>query len=156
MSRYIIEDTRQKESYHELKHHHFEEVGVEIIRCKLPFGDYSMPPKVAVDTKENIDEICNNICGKAHKRFVNECKLAQASGCQLIILVENECGITDVSEVHTWVNPRVIYSPKCPQGKQLEKAMRTLTERYGVLFYFCTPADSGKRVLELLEAYEHG
>ena len=103
-----------------------------MIRCKLPFGDYSMPPKVAVDTKENIDEICNNI------------------------LVENECGITDVSEVHTWVNPRVIYSPKCPQGKQLEKAMRTLTERYGVLFYFCTPADSGKRVLELLEAYEHG
>lgn len=149
---YLIEDTRQKESYHDLKHKHFQSVGVEYIRCKLPFGDYSLPPRVAIDTKQNMDEICGNICGKEHNRFVNECKLAKKAGCKLIILVENEVGIHDVSEVHTWINPRVIYSPKCPQGDRLQKAMETLNERYGVEFYFCTPEESGQRILELLEA----
>lgn len=147
---YLIEDTRQKENYHQLKHEHFNEVGINVIRCKLPFGDYSRPPAVAVDTKENMDEICNNICGKSHTRFVNECKSAQAAGCKLIILVENDLGIDDISQVHTWINPRVIYSPKCPQGSQLQKAMYTLSERYGVEFRFCRPEDSGKVILELL------
>ena len=153
---YIIEDTRQKAEHHDLKHKHFAMVGVELIRCKLPFGDYSRPPRVAIDTKENMDEICGNICGKEHKRFVNECKLAQAAGCQLIILVENECNISDLSQVHTWVNPRVIYSPKCTQGPQLQRAMETLQSRYGVLFYFCRPIEAGQKILELLELYDGG
>lgn len=153
---WIIEDTRQKAEKHKTKHEYFDSVSANIIRCKLPFGDYSLPPRVAIDTKENMDEICNNICGKEHKRFVNECKAAQEAGCQLIILVENECGISTLSEVHTWINPRVIYSPKCPQGEQLQRAMETMQDRYGVMFLFCKPEESGRKILALLELYDGG
>jgi ribosome-associated protein len=100
-----------------------------------------------------MDEIANNICGQAHKRFINECKAAKTAGCHLYILVENDLGITDLSQVHTWQNPRVIYSPKCVQGPRLQKAMETISERYGVTFLFCNPIDSAKIITELLKGY---
>ena len=149
----IIEDTRQKTGYHNIKHEWFADNSVELVRCKLPFGDYAPVPQISIDTKENMDEIANNICGKEHKRFINECKAAKEAGCQLIILVENELGITDLSQVHTWQNPRVIYSPNCVQGDRLQRAMITIQERYGVKFLFCSPQDSAKVITELLEGY---
>ena len=72
-----------------------------------------------------------------------------------MILVENNSGIADISEVHNWINPRVIYSPDCVQGSRLQKAMETISERYGVQFMFCTPEDSGAVIKEILEHYEH-
>lgn len=150
----IQEDTRQKAGKHDIKHAYFESAGVEVVRCKLPFGDYAPVPPVSIDTKENMDEIAANICGTEHRRFIAECKAAKAAGCQLIILVENECDIRDVSQVHQWVNPRVIYSPKCVQGPRLQKAMETITERYGVQFLFCTPAEAGETITRIIERYE--
>lgn len=147
----IIEDTRQKAGKHDLKHQYFDENGIEILRCKLPFGDYAPVPAISIDTKENMDEIANNICGSEHKRFIAECKGAKAAGCKLIILVENRNGITDVSEVHTWINPRVVYSAKCVQGDRLQKAMETISERYGVQFMFCAPEDAGRTITEILQ-----
>ena len=98
----IQEDTRQQAGKHNIKHEWFEDHGVQLLRSKIPFGDYCLPPAVSIDTKENMDEIANNICGKAHKRFINECKAAQAAGCQLVILVENQLGIESIDDVHTW------------------------------------------------------
>lgn len=151
---YLIEDTRQKAEKHELKHTWFSDNGITAIRCKLPFGDYAPVPPVSIDTKENMDEIAANICGSEHTRFINECKTAKAAGCQLIILVENDVGITTLEEVHKWVNPRVIYSSKAVQGPRLQKAMETIQERYGVRFLFCRPEESGKNITELLQHYE--
>ena len=150
----IQEDTRQKSDKHDKKHAWFNFHGVELVRCKLPFGDYAPIPPVSIDTKENMEEIAGNICGKEHKRFINECKAAKAAGCRLIILVENENGIRDVNEVHTWINPRVIYSPKCVQGAQLQKAMETIHERYGTEFLFCAPEESAQIITEILKDYE--
>lgn len=150
---HIIEDTRQKTGYHSTKHEWFADNAVELVRCKLPFGDYAPIPQISIDTKENMDEIANNICGKEHKRFINECKAAKEAGCQLYILIENELGITDLSQVHTWQNPRVIYSPKCVQGDRLQRAMTTIQERYGVRFLFCDPKDSARIITELLKGY---
>lgn len=135
----IIEDTRQQKGMHEVKHKHFEADGVSLIRCKLPFGDYAPPPKVAIDTKKGLEEICGNICGTSaeHQRFKRECIAARDAGCKLIILVENEDGITDITQVHTWINPRVVQYPNCAQGTQLQKAMQTMSSRYGVTFLFC-------------------
>lgn len=154
MIRNIQEDTRQKAGKHDIKHSYFETNSVNVIRCKLPFGDYAPVPPVSIDTKENIDEIANNICGKEHKRFINECKAAKAAGCKLIILVENDVGISDVSQVHNWINPRVVYSPNCVQGARLQKAMETITERYGAEFLFCHPDDAGRIITEILGKYE--
>lgn len=151
---YLIEDTRQKAGKHDIKHNWFSDNGINAIRCKLPFGDYAPVPPVSIDTKENMDEIAANICGSEHSRFISECKAAKEAGCQLIILVENDVGIADLADVHTWINPRVIYSDKAVQGPRLQKAMETIQERYGVLFLFCRPEESGQRITELLQQYE--
>jgi ribosome-associated protein len=116
----------------------------------LPFGDYAAPPTVSIDTKENMDEIAGNICGSEHKRFIAECKAAKAAGCQLVILVENTVGIRDISEVHEWLNPRAVYSDKCVQGPRLQKAMETISERYGVRFMFCRPEEAAERITEII------
>ena len=145
----IIEDTRQKSGMHELKHSHFNEMGVQLVRNMLPFGDYAMPPSISVDTKANMDEIAQNI-GSDHQRFKRECIAAKDAGCQLIILVENTEGISSVKDVHRWINPDLIYRPRAITGERLQKAMITMSERYGVRFEFCRPEESAKRIIELL------
>jgi ribosome-associated protein len=148
----IIEDTRQQKGKHDIKHKHFDDMGIDLVRCKLPFGDYAPIPPISIDTKANIDEIANNICStqKEHRRFINECKFAKAADCKLYILVENDLGITDLSQVHLWENPRADYSPNCVQGPRLQKAMETISERYGVTFLFCNPADAAGIIWELI------
>lgn len=150
----IIEDTRQQSGKHDIKHNWFVTHGISLVRCKLPWGDYAIAPKITIDTKRDMDEIAGNICGKEHKRFINECKAARDAGCKLIILVENDLGITDVSQVHLWDNPRSIYSIDCVQGARLQKAMITIQERYGVTFLFCSPEESAQKITELLDEYQ--
>lgn len=123
---------------------------MELVRSKLPFGDYALVPSVAVDTKKDMEEIAANICGKEHTRFINECKAAKAAGCTLVILVENTVGIRELSQVHSWINPRTIYSKNCVQGDRLQKAMETISERYGVRFEFCRPEESAERIIAIL------
>ena len=149
---YIIEDTNQKIGQHIIKNEGFAKLGVPVIRNKLPFGDYAPLPKVAVDTKKNIQEIAGNICGikKEHIRFKNECIKARDAGCKLYFLIENEEGFTSIDEVHTWVNPRSISSPGCVQGPRLEKAMKTIQERYGCTFLFCRPEEAAGIILKPL------
>lgn len=102
-----------------------------------------------------MSEIAQNI-GSDHKRFKAECVRAREAGCQLIILVENTYGIKTVDDVHTWINPDLVFRPKAITGPRLEKAMKTLTERYGVLFEFCTPEESAQRIIELLGGKDNG
>ena len=149
----IQEDTRQKKDKHTIKHEWFDNNGVGLVRCKLPFGDYAPIPPISIDTKEDMDEIATNICSSKteHNRFINECKAAKNAGCKLYILVENEVGISDLSQVHKWVNPRRIYSPNCVQGPRLQKAMETISERYDVTFLFCKPEEAGEIIKRLLD-----
>ena len=148
----IIEDTRQQASKHEAKHEYFTSQGIGMVRTKLPFGDYALwGGKVSVDTKANVEEIADNIGGKAHNRFREECKLAQALGGQLVILVENRNGFTCIDDVVGWINPNIRKTARSIDGPRLAKAMHTMSERYGVRFEFCTPEESGRRVIELLE-----
>lgn len=150
----IIEDTRQQKDKHELKHSHFEQMGVQLIRSKIAFGDYCLPPYVSIDTKADMAEIAQNI-GSDHKRFKNECIAARDAGCQLIILVENTDGITCVEEVHTWINPETIFRPRAITGDRLQKAMITMSERYGVRFEFCKPEEAAETIIKLLgDEYE--
>ena len=154
---WIIEDTRQQEDKHNIKHKWFENNDISLIRCKLPFGDYANPPRVAVDTKKGLAEIANNICGakSEHQRFKRECVNARDAGCKLVFLIENDDGISDINQVHLWKNPRTPFNPNCVQGSRLEKAMKTMSERYGCIFLFCTYAETGKKIMEILNEYEH-
>ena len=148
----IIEDTAQKKGQHVLKNDGFSSLNISVIRNKLPFGDYALPPKVAVDTKKDMEEIAGNICGAKteHLRFKNECIKAKEAGCKLYFLIENEVGINHVDEVHKWTNPRCIYQPNCVQGDRLEKAMKTMQERYGCEFIFCKPEEAAGIIRDLL------
>lgn len=153
---HIIEDSRQQAGKHEEKHRAFEAAGDHLLRSKIPFGDYCLPPRVAVDTKADMQEIAQNIGGSAkeHNRFREELKLAREYGCQLFILVENEEGIEDLSQVAYWSNPRQAFSEKAIQGPQLFKAMSTMQERYGVVFLFCRPSEAASIIKELLKGGE--
>lgn len=147
----IIEDTRQKDGKHQQKHIGFEDLGVDLLRCKLPFGDYALPPSVSVDTKENLEEIAGNLCGsmKERDRFIRECKAAAAAGCQLVIMVETEHdgSLLDLGDIR-------IGSGKVVTGLQLYRAMTTVSGRYGVQFVLVRPEDAAKEIVRILHGKE--
>ena len=148
----IIEDTRQQAQKHELKHDYFASEGIEVVRTKLPFGDYALWGSItAVDTKADVEEIAQNI-GAEHKRFMKEVKLSIKLGGHLIFLIENRHGYKCIEDVKAWVNPNIHKTSRSMEGPRLAKAMNTITERYGVQFEFCSPEEAGRRVIELLEA----
>ena len=149
----ILEDTRQQADKHQLKHDYFASEGIELVRTKLPFGDYALWGSVkAVDTKANVEEIAQNIGGKEHARFREECKLAKKLGGQLIILVENEHGYRCIDDVVGWINPNFRKTARSIEGPRLAMAMKTMSERYGVQFMFCAPEEAGRIIKKLLEA----
>lgn len=148
----LIEDSRQQAGKHDLKHEHFSQMGVPFIRCKLPVGDYALPPAAAVDTKASMLEIAQNIGGgkQEHQRFIRELKLAREIGTKLVVLVECEENFRTIEDVRSWRNPRADYSPQCIQGPRLAKAMHTIEERYGCRFMFCRPEDAAEKIIDLL------
>lgn len=87
----IIEDTRNKVGQHERKNRQLNELGYKVIRSKLPAGDYGLLTdlSVVIDTKMDLQEIYNNLIGKGHAAFRNECLLCQQNGIKLIILCEH-------------------------------------------------------------------
>lgn len=144
----VLEDTRQKDGKHQLKHIGFDNLGVDLLRCKLPFGDYALPPEVSVDTKENLEEIAGNLCGsrKERDRFIRECKAAAAAGCQLIIMVEtqHEGSLLDLDAIRLGNGMTVT-------GLQLHRAMTSVAGRYGVRFVLVRPEDAAKEIMRILE-----
>lgn len=93
--------------------------------------------------------MANNICGKGHERFRNECTRAKENNIKLVILCE---------ELHNYNSLMQWQSPKFKNGKPmtlvkgstLAKAMKTMQERYGVKFMFCRREDVGRRIVEIL------
>lgn len=146
----IIEDTAQKTGKHELKHEGFEKAGVKVVRCRLPFGDYCLPPSTSIDTKKGLSEVAYDIVND-HKRFRAECINADTAGTKLIVLIEEESGIMSIDEVANWENPELQYRQTAVTGDRLAKSMRTMEQRYGVKFMFCRPEDSADVILKLLE-----
>ena len=144
----IVEDSRQKVGKHQQKHIGFEDLGVDLLRCKLPFGDYALPPSVSVDTKENLEEIAGNLCGskKERDRFIRECKAAAAAGCQLVIMVETEHdgSLLDLGGIRLGNGMTVT-------GMQLHRAMTAVAGRYGVRFVLVRPEDAAKEIVRILE-----
>ena len=147
----VLEDSRQKDGKHQQKHIGFEDLGVGLLRCKLPFGDYALPPAVSVDTKENLEEIAGNLCGskKERDRFIRECKAAAAAGCQLVIMVETEHdgSLLDLGDIR-------IGSGKVVTGLQLYRAMTAVSGRYGVRFVLVRPEDAAKEIMRILHGKE--
>ena len=141
----IIEDTRQHVGKYDEAHAHFDLADVSVIRSKLAVGDYSAPPSRVVDTKKGFEEVVGNFCSKDRDRVKREIMLAKHMGTELVFLIIDDKA-TSIEDAKTWRNKRGNVS-----GDTLYKTLDTFVKRYGVRFEFCTPADSGKRILELLE-----
>lgn len=127
----------------------FETENVDYVVSKLYVGDYMQygHPEIVVDRKQNVGEICGNICGKQHKRFSEELKKAKAVGTHIVILIEDD-RINDFEDVKKWSSPHTKI-----KGETLYKAMKTMeseTDKYDVEFQFCKKSETGKRILEIL------
>lgn len=141
----LIEDKGQQSGKHIEKNRYWTELGIEVIQEPLPVGDYILANDkvmdaifrkdkrgidvkkmdflgtydICVDTKKDIQELVNNVCGKGHARFRDECILAQNNGIKLYILIQNVGGlvkgtrdiynptITRLCDLHKWKNPRL-------------------------------------------------
>ncbi|MEG2533610.1 MAG: hypothetical protein RSB04_11425 [Gordonibacter sp.] len=154
MSLTIIEDTRQQLGEHEQKNEWWGAEGVSVIRCKLAWGDYILPPPVSVDTKRNIAELAQNI-DQQHDRFRAECLGARDAGCQLVILVENEHGVRSLSDLAGWMESSKDFAKRKGakrryEGLRLAKACATMSRKYSVRFEFCAPEEAAARVVDIL------
>ena len=116
---------------------------------KVYAGDYInfSRPKVSVDLKKDLTEVAQNL-GKDHARFLREVlRVKNEMRCDLVVLVREP--LQSLEEVKGWSNPR-----SQVKGETLYKIMRTMTERYGVLWRFCTRETAGAKILSILEWYE--
>lgn len=146
----IIEDTRNKAGKHENLHRSWVRSGTPWVRSGLLFGDYWAAPRVAVDTKQDIQEIGVNLCGSGaeRKRFRAECDKAKTAGCRLVFLIEDKryADIKDLFGKTIW-----IHDGRTISGDSIASEMYALQERFGVEFRFCSPADAGEIIKEILE-----
>lgn len=178
----IIEDKGNKVGKHELKHRYWEQNEIGLMRLPLPVGDYILlndrvqnvidrknkrgikikkedlcgTYDIAIDTKKDILELCGNLT-QEHDRFKDECDHAVDLGVQLIVLVENEDGITDLQDLHEWVNPRLLIRkygrqvyPRATKGVTLMKQCMSMEKNHGVKFLFCHPYEAGSAIVHYL------
>lgn len=140
----------------------FDSAGVKYYISKLWTGDYMSldNPRLIIDRKQNLNEICNNVC-QDHTRFRNELIRAQENGIKLVILCEHGHGITSLQDLVFWDNPRAKKKElingrwaevkvKAIKGDVLYKILNTLQEKYGCEFIFCDKSETGKRIIEIL------
>lgn len=153
----ILVDTREKAKAIEKILQTFDKLHIQHDSTKLYVGDYQTfdNPKIVVDRKQNLSEVCNNVC-QGHERFTAELKRAQDAGIHLVILVEHGGKIKTLSDVAAWYNPRLKVSPKAMKGKQLYAIMHTLAQKYDCEWKFCTKAETGKEIVKLLKGDSDG
>ena len=160
----IFIDSREKQRAIRNIVNEFQKQGVKFVTNKLYVGDYQSAenPRIVVDRKQNLNEICQNVC-QDHDRFRRELTRAQDAGIKIIILIEHGKDITCLEDIIFWENPRGIVrkkvngkwqtlKTKATTGETLYKILTTLQEKYGCEFQFCTKEETGKRIIDLLES----
>ncbi len=168
MGSLIVEDTRQQEGRHDVKHAWWSSHGVDVVRHKLDTGDYmTVGSPVTVDTKASLAELVMDV-GSDHRRFRAEMVRARDSGLHLVVLVESSPRFAEPGELARWpgrcsecrhyrrreCHPslrscrRYRYVPM--QGAVLAETIGTMADRYGCEFRFCDPEDSARIVCDLL------
>ena len=153
----VLMDTREKPKAVQTIMKQFEAAGARVIRTKLWVADYQLfdNPHLVVDRKQNLSELCNNVV-QDHKRFRDELIRAQEVGISVVVLVEHGGGIKSLDDVPNWANPRLKVSPLAVSGERLYKILKAMEYTYKVRFEFCTKAQTGKRILQILTEGKDG
>ena len=149
----IIYDSREKPRAIKKILATFDREGVEYVRRALNFADYFNPdnPGIVIDRKRNLLEVCSNVV-QERNRFLREVERCNRAGCHLVVLVEHSPQIKQLEDVIRWKNPRLKVSPLAVSGERLFKIMQAMATRYGIEWQFCGKAQTGKRIIEILEA----
>lgn len=152
----IICDTREKPQAILKILNYFTQIGARVIRSKMYVGDYQLMsnPYLVIDRKQNLSELCNNVV-QDHKRFTAELKRAEEVGISVVVLVEHGKDIQTIEDVQKWVNPRLNESPLAVSGDRLYKILKAIEYSYKCRFEFCTKAQTGKRIVEILTGANH-
>lgn len=166
----IVQDTREKVGKHNSIENFFEKEKIPVLRSKLPFGDYTLinDYTVVIDFKQNFLEIENNLT-KQHTRFRNEIINANNFGIGLVILIEEEIQYNSLDDVATrykipkWKSTtyemingvkHVKHRKGQPMGnfnvETIIKAMKTMQEKYAVIFAFTTKEKCGEAIIDIL------
>ena len=129
----------------------FDKQGVNHFVSKLYTGDYMSydNPRLIIDRKQNLSEVYSNLC-QGRKRFERELERAKNANIHLIFLIEHGNGIENISHVRTWENPRLKETPYAWDGDKLYRVMTLLSAKYGIEWKFCTKAETGKRIIDIL------
>lgn len=159
----IFIDSREKQRAIRNIVNEFQKQGVKFVTNKLYVGDYQSAenPRIVVDRKQNLNEICQNVC-QDHDRFRRELTRAQDAGIKIVILIEHGKDITCLEDIIFWENPRgtvrkkvngkwQTIKTKATTGETLYKILTTLQEKYGCEFQFCTKEETGRKIVELLK-----
>lgn len=157
----LIEDSRQQEHKHDIKNKWFADNGVKVLRTKLPFGDYALVGNLdlTIDTKHNFLELEGNLT-KDHVRFRNEITNANAYGIDVVILIEEDKKYLNLDEfamfykIPRWKSTTDKHKRGQPMAyfnvETIVKAMKTMQEKYRVIFEFTTKEECPKRIIKIL------
>lgn len=102
-------------------------------------------------------ELCKDVMSNDHRRFRAECIRAMGQGIQLIVLVEQEVpyGKVELWEVPRWKTNDRFHRIGDPMTRvnpsAFAKALRTMTEKYGVKFRFCARTKTPETVIKYLK-----
>lgn len=120
---------------------------VDYFSSKLYVGDYMSldNPRLVIDRKQNLGEVCTNLCSKDNSRFWDELRRAHKAGIKLIFLVEHSNQIKSIPDVAKWSSK---YSTIT--GRQLIDKMFQVAISYSVDWEFCDKLHTGRRIIELL------
>ncbi|MBO5372139.1 MAG: ERCC4 domain-containing protein [Lachnospiraceae bacterium] len=129
----------------------FDNQKIQYYVSKLYVGDYMNldNPRVVVDRKQNLTEVCANVC-QDHERFRAELIRAQEASIKVYVLVEHGKDISCMEDVIWWQNPRLKKSPKAITGERLYKILQTLERKYKCKFLFCNKDQTGRMIVEIL------
>ena len=160
----LITDTRQQAGKHQNIEDYCRRKGIQMIRKALPCGDYMLSEDgenpcgdVIVDTKQDLMELCKDVMSNDHRRFRRQCEKAQEMDLKLIILVEEAVpyGRVDMWSVPIWRSSSKFHRYGQPmtmvKPETFQKALKTMTEKYGVQFRFCNKRQTPERVIKYLK-----
>ena len=170
-------DSREKAKAIQKIINYFDARGVQYFTSKLFVGDYQSldNPRTVIDRKQNLSELASNIStvpkkdeyGRIKrdadgypltewKRFTGELQRAKDAGIHVIVLCEHGGAITSLDRVPLWNNPRLKKSPLTVDGRELFRKLTLISKMYDVEFEFCSKANTGRKIMELLEANKNG
>lgn len=127
---------------------YFDSVGQPYFVSKVYSGDYIdfKAPKVAIDLKKDLLELANNLTSD-HERFKREiARVRVEMQCDFVVLIREP--FSSLEQVQEWSSSKTKV-----KGTTLYKTMKTMSERYGVIWRFCTRENAGEKILKILRWY---